>query len=98
MMTDILNLIFWKKSISSFHIDSPTLILYKFKKNIHNKNGDFMESETNNYYNQRIQCQVWECAYFDESQERCTLGSITVGNNNQNTETYCKNFIKNESE
>ncbi len=46
------------------------------------------------YYNQRINCDVPQCKYFNERENKCTLGSITVGKNLK--ETYCKNFEEDE--
>ncbi len=43
------------------------------------------------YFNQRINCNVTKCKYHDKLHEKCTLGSITV-NNNHETNTICKNY------
>jgi len=50
-----------------------------------------MEQE---YFNQRINCNVTHCAYYDQNHNKCTLGSITVGVNG-GSETLCENYEKN---
>ncbi len=53
-----------------------------------------MEEE---YFNQRINCNVSHCKYFDHSNEKCTLGSIKVSESNTR-ETCCGSYQKNELE
>jgi len=47
------------------------------------------------YYNQRIQCNVSHCKYFDPKEEKCALGSISVGVNKHH-QTCCETYEKNE--
>lgn len=49
----------------------------------------------NEYFNQRINCNVTNCYYYNKEHEKCTLGSITVGVNDS-SETLCENYEKNE--
>lgn len=48
--------------------------------------------ENMDYYNQRINCNVHICKYFDKQEEKCTLGAITI--DQENKQTICKNFEK----
>ncbi len=49
------------------------------------------------YFNQSIHCTVEHCKYYDDEQEKCTLGSITVGEKHHKG-TLCENYEKNELE
>lgn len=44
------------------------------------------------YFNQRIDCTVNNCQFYDENHKKCTLGKITVSNKN----AICTNYEKNE--
>ncbi len=46
----------------------------------------------NEYFNQRIACEVKNCAYY--ANQRCGLGAIEVGNNNAICKSYkCKDEL-----
>jgi len=51
----------------------------------------------NEYFNQRIKCNVSHCKYYDGAQKKCSLGSIEVGVSDS-SETKCKSFESNELE
>lgn len=63
--------------------------MYIFFIFIHSNNGDNMKNE---YFNQRIACLVKNCKYFDQKEQRCNLGSIEVGE--RNNEAHCNSFEK----
>lgn len=48
--------------------------------------------DTNEYYNQRISCNVKDCHYHDNKEKRCTLGSILVSGNCTKEDTFCDSF------
>lgn len=54
--------------------------------------------ETNEYYNQKIQCDVKDCHYHDMEEERCTLGSILVSGKDSKENTFCDSFKEKEEE
>ena len=57
-----------------------------------NKKGDIMEKE---YFNQRINCNVAHCKYYDKANTKCSLGAINVSVNNC-SETCCDSYEKSE--
>ena len=40
------------------------------------------------YFNQRICCHVKNCKYYDNNEEKCNLGSITVGHESAICESF----------
>lgn len=42
------------------------------------------------YFNQKIECSVEKCKYYDAKEERCTLGSIRVAKEEAICESYQK--------
>lgn len=52
----------------------------------------------NNYFNQRIACTVTQCKYYNQEEERCTLGQITVKGSSTKEDSYCDNFENEDNE
>lgn len=52
--------------------------------------------ETNEYFNQRIDCNVHTCKYQDCHENRCSLGKIFVNGENSKQRTFCDSFEKSE--
>ncbi len=52
--------------------------------------GDFMNTEE--YFNQRIDCNVFDCRFHDDQDGRCGLGKILVTGERKKEETFCANF------
>ena len=46
----------------------------------------------NEYFNQRICCHVKNCKFYDKSEKKCHLGSITVGDE----AAICESFEEKE--
>lgn len=74
------------------HNYSPIVSMHNFKKFIHTKNGDNMERPE--YFNQRIDCDVTNCKYYDAYNNKCALGRISVSEKN----AICMNYEKKELE
>jgi hypothetical protein len=53
--------------------------------------GDRMKEE---YFNQRIGCDVKECKYHDKKENHCTLGQILVSGSSKKAHTFCDSFEK----
>lgn len=54
--------------------------------------------ETNEYYNQRIDCNVENCKFHDGANRRCTLGKILVDGTSNKKNTFCDSFQASEDE
>lgn len=48
--------------------------------------------ETEEYYNQKILCDVKECKYHENEEDRCTLGKINVSGSLPKANTFCDSF------
>lgn len=44
------------------------------------------------YFNQRISCNVEECRYFDSEKAKCALGEILVDGEKVKENTFCDSF------
>jgi len=65
--------------------------MYKSYFFIHASNGDNMKE--NEYFNQRIGCNVKECKYHSP-EDHCTLGKIVVSGEREKQATFCDSFQK----
>ena len=54
--------------------------------------------ENNEYFNQRIDCDVDNCKYHDPTDGRCTLGKIKVSSKDVENDTFCDSFERNEND
>lgn len=68
--------------------------MYKMTYFIHVNKGDKMKEE--DYFNQRIQCDVDDCKFKSSKENHCTLGKITVCGKKCKQETFCDSFEKSE--
>jgi len=48
------------------------------------------ENMKSEYFNQRIDCTVKNCKFYEKKDQKCTLGKITVSENN----AICQNYEK----
>lgn len=59
--------------------------------------GDIMNKI---YYNQNIDCNVFNCIHCDQSEEKCMLSKIKINCKNRHTtkekETFCESFESND--
>ena len=63
--------------------------MYIFFHFIQNIKGEKMNNE---YFNQRISCLVKSCRFFDQKEQRCSLGCIEVGKSSNHAR--CNNYEK----
>ncbi len=48
--------------------------------------------ETQEYFNQHIDCSVNQCKFHDSNENRCTLGKILIDHKKAKKETFCHSF------
>lgn len=54
--------------------------------------------EKEEYFNQRIDCDVEECKHKDKQEDHCTLGKIKVSGENEKENTFCDSFENEKTE
>lgn len=52
--------------------------------------------EKEEYFNQRIDCDVKECKFHAREDKHCTLGKILVSGKQNKENTFCNSFEKSE--
>ena len=51
-----------------------------------------IELKNEEYFNQRIDCDVVDCKYHHSIENHCTLGKILISGSKKKDKTYCENF------
>lgn len=48
--------------------------------------------DENEYFNQRIDCDVKSCRFLNREESHCTLGKIKVSGKQSKAQTFCDSF------